>query len=436
MIEIIYKDDFTRRREVLARTRARNVSLDAELMRVVTSIVEDVRIGGDEALIEYTKRFDEFELETRDLAVDKKTLQASASKIDCMVLAALREAVKRITRFHEQERERFTSWSTETNGVKLGQRLSAIEAVGLYVPGGTAAYPSSVLMNVIPARVAGVKRLVVVTPPKMLQQNPAVAAALLELNVSEIYQVGGAQSIAALAFGTQTIKAVDKITGPGNKYVTAAKKIVYGTVGIDSLAGPSEVVIIADSSANASHIAADLLAQAEHDAEASSILITNDERLAHQVQTQIEAQLETLPRREIACPSIENFGAIIVTTSIDEACEVANGLAPEHLEIITEDAEKTSEHIRHAGAIFLGSHTPEAVGDYFAGPNHVLPTGGAARYSSALGVGDFMRHTSILRYTKDELNKTAAMIAALAKAEQLEAHARSITIRSPVNRES
>ncbi len=428
MIEIVARADRKRRREILTRTRARSVALDAELMQTVSGIIEDVRTRGDRALIEFTRRFDNVELEASQLRVHEATLRESAARVAPEVTDALREAIARIRRFHEHERR--ASWNIEpAAGVRLGQRFSPVGAAGLYVPGGSASYPSSVVMNVVPAQVAGVPRLAVVTPPQMLHDSPAVALALLELNVTEIYQVGGAHAVAALAYGTETIARVDKITGPGNKYVAAAKKLVFGAVGIDSIAGPSEVVIIADDTANPRFIAADLLAQAEHDAEASSILITTDEELARQVKIEVERQTKQLPRRSIIEASLKDYGAIIVVETLREACDITNELAPEHLEIITRDAEEISNDIEHAGAIFLGAYTPEAVGDYFAGPNHVLPTGGAARFSSALGVGDFMRHTSILRYSESELRHTAPMIAALAKSESLDAHARSVLIR-------
>ncbi|MCP9496197.1 MAG: histidinol dehydrogenase [Pyrinomonadaceae bacterium MAG19_C2-C3] len=428
MIEIIARTDYQRRREILTRTRARSVALDADLMRFVTGIIEDVRTRGDRALIELTRRFDNVELEASQLRVNEQTLRESAARVAPDVIEALREAIMRIKRFHEHERQ--ASWNIEpVAGVRLGQRFSPISAAGLYVPGGTASYPSSVVMNVVPAQVAGVPRLAVVTPPQMLHDSPAVAAALLELNVTEIYQVGGAHAVAALAYGTETIARVDKITGPGNKYVAAAKKLVFGAVGIDSIAGPSEVIIIADDTANPRFVAADLLAQAEHDREASAILITTDTELARQVKIEVERQTKELPRRSIIEDSLKSYGAIIIVETLREACDMTNELAPEHLEIITRDAEEISGNIEHAGAIFLGAYTPEAVGDYFAGPNHVLPTGGAARFSSALGVNDFMRHTSILRYSENELRHTAPMIAALAKSESLDAHARSVLIR-------
>jgi histidinol dehydrogenase len=314
-------------------------------------------------------------------------------------------------------------------GVQLGQRITPLDRVGLYVPGGTAAYPSSVVMNVVPAQVASVQRIVVTTPPRTLSENPAVAAALLELNVTEVYAVGGAQAIAALAFGTETIPRVDKITGPGNKYVAAAKKLVFGVVGIDSIAGPSEVVMIADEEARADFIAADLLAQAEHGEDASAILITTSARLSTEVVQEVARQAESLPRREIVSSSLNEYGAIILVETLTEACSIVNELAPEHVEIVTRDDEAIAAQIWHAGAIFLGAYTPEAVGDYIAGPNHVLPTVKTARFSSALGVYDFMKRTSVLRYSAEAFADVAENVAVLAESEGLAAHARSALIR-------
>jgi histidinol dehydrogenase len=403
-------------------------------MRDVGVIIDDVRCRGDAALIEYTARFDGVQLQLSELRVDEATLRRSAKTVDQLLIEALREAISNVRAFHERQRE--SSWEMSTApGVKLGQRVTAIERAGLYVPGGTAAYPSSVVMNVVPAQVAGVDRIVVATPPRTLSENPAVAAALLELGVTEIYAVGGAQAIAALAYGTETIPRVDKITGPGNKYVAAAKKLVFGAVGIDSIAGPSEVVIIADETARADFIAADLLAQSEHAEDASAILITTSESLAHAVAAEVAVQTESLPRRKIVEQSLARYGAIIVVDSMTEACAIVEELAPEHLEIMTRDDEAVGTSIRHAGAIFFGSYTPEAVGDYFAGPNHVLPTGRAARFSSALGVYDFVKRTSVLRYSREELARSTQKIVTLAQAEGLEAHARSALIRSERSQE-
>jgi histidinol dehydrogenase len=428
MIEVIGREEGERREAKLARVASRNVALDGELMRAVASVLEDVRTRGDAAVIEYTERFDGVRLKRGDLRIGVRQLHESAELADASVREAVREAIKRVRAFHEREREE--SWEMEAGaGVRLGQRITPIERAGLYVPGGTASYPSSVVMNVVPAQVAGVERIVVATPPRTLAENPAVAAALVELNVTEVYAVGGAQAVAALAYGTETIPRVDKITGPGNRYVAAAKKLVFGVVGIDSIAGPSEVVIVADETARASFVAADLLAQAEHGEDASAILITTDEKLAAAVAAEVERQARQLGRLSLIEKSLADFGAIIVLDDLNEACELVNRLAPEHLEIMTRDAAAFAARVRHAGAIFFGEHTPEAVGDYFAGPNHVLPTGGAARFSSALGVYDFVKRTSLLRYSSAELGKTAHMIATLARAEGLDAHARSALIR-------
>jgi histidinol dehydrogenase len=413
----------------LKRLEARAVAFDPELMRAVSTIIDDVRARGDEALIDYTARFDGIQIQASDLRVDAETLNTSADKVDRRVLAALRDAIKNVRTFHEQQLER--SWEIAPgDGVRLGQRITPLESAGLYVPGGTAAYPSSVVMNVVPAQVAGVERIVVATPPRTLAESPAVAAAMRELNITAIYAVGGAQAIAALAFGTQTIPRVDKITGPGNKYVAAAKKLVFGVVGIDAIAGPSEVVIIADDAARADFVAADLLAQAEHGEDASSILITSSESLAAAVAKEVQRQLESLPRRAIAIASLKDYGAIIVVNTIDDACEIANWIAPEHLQLVTGDDETASARIRHAGAIFFGRYTPEAVGDYLAGPNHVLPTGRTARFSSALGVYDFVKRTSLLRYSSEAFSKVSDSIAVLAECEGLAAHARSASIRN------
>jgi histidinol dehydrogenase len=426
LIEVV--TDIERRREKLAAIRARSVSADAELTAVVARIVEDVRLRGDAALVEYAARFDGVRLRPPELRVAESALRESAAGVDARVLEAVRASIRNVRAFHE--REVVEGWEFEAaRGVRLGQRVTPVEAAGLYVPGGTASYPSSVVMNVVPAQVAGVARVAVVTPPRTLSDTPAVAATLLELGVTEVYQVGGAHAVAALAYGTETIPRVDVITGPGNKFVAAAKRLVYGAVGIDSVAGPSEVVVLADETARADFIAADLLAQAEHGEDASAVLVTTSLELAGRVAAEVARQAETLPRRSVVARSLADFGAAFVVNSVEEACEIINGLAPEHLEIMTRDPDAAAARVRHAGAIFYGEQTPEAVGDYIAGPNHVLPTGGAARFSSALGVHNFQRHTSVIRYTREELRETAPLIAALAEAEGLDAHARSALIR-------
>lgn len=406
---------------------ARSVALDADLMRLVSSIIDDVRARGDAALIDYTARFDRVEL--KELRISRDDLERYSQGVDEAVRQALRVAIGNVRAFHERQIEH--SWTfNPADGVQLGQRIRPLDSVGLYVPGGTAAYPSSVVMNVVPAQVAGVERIVVTTPPRTLSESPAVAAALLELGVTEVYAVGGAQAIAALAFGTETVPRVDKITGPGNKYVAAAKKLVFGVVGIDAIAGPTEVVIVADETAQAEFIAADLLAQAEHGEDASAILITDSERVGESVAREVELQAESLPRREIVMRSLNEYGAIIVVENLAEASSLVNELAPEHVEIVTSDDEAVARNIRHAGAIFFGGYTPEAVGDYLAGPNHVLPTGRTARFSSALGVYDFVKRTSLLRYSAEAFSKVADSVNLLAESEGLGGHARSALIRN------
>jgi histidinol dehydrogenase len=417
--------------ELGERLARRSVALDAELMSVVGAIVDDVRARGDAALIDYTARFDRVEL--KELRISEGELRRYAGGADERVRRAMREAIENVREFHQRQVEE--SWTiSPREGVQLGQRITPLERVGLYVPGGTAAYPSSVVMNVVPAQVAGVERIVVTTPPRTLSESPAVAAALVELNVNEVYAVGGAQAIAALAFGTETVPRVDKITGPGNKYVAAAKKIVFGVVGIDSIAGPTEVVIVADETARAEFIAADLLAQAEHGEDASAVLITTSEALASDVAKEVERQAGSLSRREIVVLSLKNYSAIVLVETLDEACALVNELAPEHLEIVTSDDEAVAEKIRHAGAIFFGSYTPEAVGDYLAGPNHVLPTSRTARFSSALGVYDFVKRTSLLRYDEEAFARVAESVAVLAEWEGLGGHARSALVRKEVSR--
>ena len=428
LIELVAREDVSGRELVLRRIAARNVALDAEVLERTAMIVEDVRRRGDAALVGYAAEFDHVALNPAELRADEATLRRTAALADARVLAALRESIASVRAFHESERQR--SWEVEgARGVRLGQRITPVGRAGLYVPGGTASYPSSVVMNVVPAQVAGVGRIVVATPPRTLHDNPAVSAALVELGVTEVYAVGGAQAIAALAFGTETVPRVDVITGPGNKYVAAAKKLVFGAVGIDSVAGPSEVVIVADETARADFVAADLLAQAEHGEDASAVLLTTSDRLARETVSELARQARDLPRRPIVERSLAQYGAIIVVENMKAACEIVNEMSPEHLEIMAREEDEIVNAVRNAGAIFCGSHSPEAVGDYIAGPNHVLPTGGAARFSSALSVQNFLKRTSLIRYTPAELERTAPMIAALAEAEGLDAHARSAMIR-------
>jgi histidinol dehydrogenase len=404
----------------------REVAADIEI--AVRGIVNDVMTRGDAALIEATAKFDRLTLNAANLRISTAEIDTAVQACDPEVMEALKLARDRIEVFHRRQLPKDDRF-TDAIGVELGHRWTSIEAVGLYVPGGTAAYPSSVLMNAVPAKVAGVDRVVMVVPTPDGKLNPLVLAAAQLGGVSEIYRVGGAQAVAALAYGTATIKPVAKIVGPGNAYVAAAKRQVFGKVGIDMIAGPSEVLVIADHTANPDWIAADLLAQAEHDANAQSILITTDDALAQAVVQAVETQLKTLPRAEIARASWTDFGAIIRVAHLDEAVTLANAIAAEHLEIMTVDPEALSARIRNAGAIFLGGHTPEAIGDYVGGSNHVLPTARSARFSSGLGVLDFMKRTSILRCGPDQLRALGPAAMALGKAEGLDAHARSVGLR-------
>jgi len=404
----------------------REVSADIE--SATRAIVDDVAARGDLALIEATRKFDRLDLDASGLRITPAEIDAAVQACDAGTLDALKFARDRIEVFHKRQLpadERFT----DALGVELGWRWSAIDAVGLYVPGGTAAYPSSVLMNAVPAKVAGVARVVMVVPSPDGKLNPLVLAAADLGGVSEIYRVGGAQAVAALAWGTATIAPVAKIVGPGNAYVAAAKRLVFGKVGIDMIAGPSEVLVIADHTGNPGWIAADLLAQAEHDVNAQSILITDNMALADDVERAVESQLNTLPRADIARASWNQFGAIIVVKNLDEAIALANAIAAEHLEIMTSDPESLSAQIRNAGAIFLGPHTPEAIGDYVGGSNHVLPTARSARFSSGLGVLDFMKRTSILKCGPEQLRALGPAAMTLGKAEGLDAHARSVGLR-------
>ena len=404
----------------------REATQDVE--QAVRAIIADVRARGDRALTELTAKYDGVDLAKAGLRVTAAEINAADKACDAEALAALKLARDRIEAFHQRQQPRDTRF-TDPLGVELGSRWSAIEAVGLYVPGGTAAYPSSVLMNAVPARVAGVPRLVMVVPAPDGKLAPLVLAAARLAGVDEIYRIGGAQAVAALAYGTETIAPVAKIVGPGNAYVAVAKRLVFGDVGIDMIAGPSEVLILADKTGNADWIAADLLAQAEHDASAQSVLITDDAALAAQVEKAVESQLRTLARASVAVASWRDFGAIITVGNLDDAITLVDRLAPEHLEIIAVDAEQLAARIRNAGAIFIGAHTPEVIGDYVAGSNHVLPTARSARFSSGLGVIDFMKRTSLLKCGPEQLRALGPAAITLGEAEGLSAHARSVAIR-------
>ncbi len=396
--------------------------------QAVQAIISAVISRGDDALIEFSKKFDRVDLAALGLRVTPDEIEAAVAAAPADAVAALRLAHERIVAFHERQKPQDLRF-TDPLGVELGWRWLPIEAVGLYVPGGTASYPSSVLMNAAPAKVAGVARLVMVVPAPDGNINPLVLAAAKLAGVDEVYRVGGAHAVAALAYGTTTIAPVAKIVGPGNAYVAAAKRRVFGTVGIDMIAGPSEVLILADKTANPDWIAADLLAQAEHDAAAQSILITDDADLARAVEASVEKQLSTLPRQNIAMPSWRDYGAVIEVPTLLDAIPLADRLAPEHLEIMAQDAEGLASHIHNAGAIFIGAYTPEAIGDYIGGSNHVLPTARSARFSSGLNVLDFMKKTSILKCTSASLALLGPAAVTLGKSEGLEAHARSVQMR-------
>ena len=395
----------------------------------VREVLRAVKRQGDKAVLHYTEEFDHQTLKAEELKVTGSELDAAYQQVSKDLLQSIRLACQKIEAFHRQRVPK--SWvQFGDDEVVLGKRYTPVDRAGLYIPGGRACYPSTVLMNAIPAKVAGVPRVVMVTPArggKMV--NPAVLVAAQEAGVQEIYRIGGAQAIAALAYGTETIPKVNVITGPGNIYVTLAKKLVYGTVGIDSLAGPSEVLVIADETANPNYVAADLLAQAEHDPMAAAILLTTDAGLAKKVQIAVERQLVDHPRRIDTEKAIAHYGLIVVVDSLEAAAELSNEFAPEHLELEVADPWALINHIRHAGAIFLGSSTPEAVGDYLAGPNHTLPTSGAARYASALGVETFLKHSSIIQYSQTALEKVASAIDILATTEGLPSHADSVKLR-------
>ncbi|WP_214471656.1 histidinol dehydrogenase [Mesorhizobium sp. dw_380] len=404
----------------------REVSADVEA--AVREIIARVRAEGDAALIDYSSRFDRADLKSVGIAVSKDEIASAYDGADAQTIKALEFARDRIRAYHEQQLPKDNRY-TDAAGVELGWRWTAIEAVGLYVPGGTASYPSSVLMNAIPAKVAGVERIAICVPATGGAIPPLVLVAADIAGVSEIYRVGGAQAISALAYGTETIRPVAKVVGPGNAYVAAAKRQVFGTVGIDMIAGPSEVLVVADGNNNPDWIAADLLAQAEHDVSAQSILITDDPAFGKAVEEAVERQLRSLPRAETAAASWRDFGAVILVPTIEASLPLVDRIAAEHVELAIDDAEGFLSRMRNAGAVFLGRHTPEAIGDYVGGSNHVLPTARSARFSSGLSVLDFVKRTSILKLGPEQLRMLAPAAVALAKAEGLDAHGRSVTIR-------
>ena len=406
----------------------------SDITEVVKKIMEEVMFHGDQALLDFTKEFDGVSLSVDRLRVDKRDFEKVIANMDPDVMNLIKRTGKRIRDFHEKQKQ--SSWSfTEKNGTELGQIIRPLKRVGVYVPGGKAFYPSTVLMNVIPAQIAGVKEIAICSPPdKSGNLHPCLLAAAAHLGVKEVYRVGGAQAIAAMAYGaeTHTIHKVDKIVGPGNKYVAVAKKFVFGDVGIDMIAGPSEIVVVADETANAEHVAVDLLSQAEHDEDASAILLTHCKELAEAVDKEIEKQTAQLSRPDIMKASLENYGRICITKDIEESLELANKIAPEHLELIVKEPKKALEKIENAGSIFLGPNTPEALGDYGAGPNHVLPTGGTARFSSPLGVYDFYKRSSVLSFSQEGLSTLGPDVVRFSRLEGLDAHAESVQKRLDV----
>jgi histidinol dehydrogenase len=406
----------------------RGATSPAGVAETVREILADVRCRGDAALFEYTARFDRLDLTSATVGVSREEIDRALAAVSSEDLAALRLAAERIATFHA--RQKVETWlSTDESDVLLGQMVRPLERVGIYVPGGKAAYPSSVLMNAVPARVAGVGEVIMVVPMPGGEVNPHVLAAAHLAGVERIFKVGGAQAVAALAYGTASIPRVDKITGPGNIYVATAKQLVFGQVDIDMIAGPSEILIINDGSGHPAHLAADLLGQAEHDELASSILVTTDQRLAEAVGEEVERQLAQLPRASIARQSIDRYGALIVARDLEEAIAFSNRIAPEHLELAVVNPFEILPQIRHAGAIFLGHHTPEAAGDYLAGPNHTLPTGGTARFFSPLSVDDFVKKSSLVCFSRKGLERLGEPIMRIAELEGLTAHARSVAIR-------
>ena len=425
----IIKLDESTKQNILDNLLKRSPNNYDEYTQTVNEILINVRENGDKAVFEYTKKFDGADIDASNILVTTKELEEAYDEVDDKLIEVMRKSIANIRDFHEKQKAE--TWIDEkANGTKLGQKVTPLSKVGVYVPGGKAAYPSSVLMNVIPAKVAGVDEVIMVTPPgKDGKVNSNTLVAAHEAGVDKIYKVGGAQAVGALAYGTESIPKVDKIVGPGNIFVALAKKAVFGYVSIDSIAGPSEVLVIADDSANPKYVAADLLSQAEHDELASAILLTDSEKLANEVSEWVEKFANELERSEIIKKSLDNYGYILLTESIDEACDMANEIASEHLELLTKDPFETMDKIKNAGAIFLGEYSSEPLGDYFAGPNHVLPTNGTAKFFSPLGVYDFQKKSSIIYYNEESLSEIKDDIQDFAKAEGLTAHANSIKVR-------
>jgi histidinol dehydrogenase len=427
MRKVILSEDT--KKDILENLLKRSPNSYGKFEASVAAILADVKEKGDEAVFDYTKRFDGADINAGNIVVTKEEIDEAYSLVDKQLVEVIRKALVNIREYHAKQKQ--YSWFDSTpNGTILGQKVTPLNRVGVYVPGGKAAYPSSVLMNIIPAKVAGVSQIIMTTPPgKDGRVNPGTLVAANEAGVDVIYKVGGAQAIAAMAYGTDSIRKVDKIVGPGNIYVALAKKAVYGHVSIDSIAGPSEILVIADETANPRYVAADLLSQAEHDEMASAILITTSEELADKVSKEIDGFVAELSRSEIISKSLENYGYILIARDIDEAVETANEIASEHLEIVTRDPFTVMTKIRNAGAIFLGEYSSEPLGDYFAGPNHVLPTNGTAKFFSPLGVDDFIKKSSIISYSREALEPIHEDIIKFANAERLTAHANSIKVR-------
>lgn len=417
------------RTNILENLLKRSPNSYGEFEGRVNEIIENVRANRDAAIFDYTKRFDGADINAENILVTEDEIKEAYEKVDEKLLAVIRKALVNIRKYHEKQRQ-YSWFDSEESGIILGQKVTALEKVGVYVPGGKAVYPSSVLMNIVPAKVAGVKKIVMTTPPgKDGKVNPATLVAAKEAGVDAIYKVGGAQAIAALAFGTESIPKVDKIVGPGNIYVALAKKAVFGFVSIDSIAGPSEIMVLADETANSRFVAADLLSQAEHDEMASAILVTTSRTLAEQVSKEVEGFVAQLSRKEIIQKSLDNYGYILVAENMDEAIATVNEIASEHLELVTKNPFETMTKIRNAGAIFVGEYSSEPLGDYFAGPNHVLPTNGTAKFFSPLSVDDFIKKSSIISYSREALEPIYKDIVQFAECEQLTAHANSIRVR-------